>query len=128
MSTVAGGGIGSVDGNGVNATFNNPKGIIKVGDNYYITDFGNSKIRNMTSTFDVTTVNCGYSFSNPTGITYDSFTNCLIIANTGNSSIVSLNIDTCGELFYYTFFSHLKLIEFFSKYSYYNNIAIRFTK
>jgi len=101
VSTVAGNGRPiSVDGNGLNAGFDGPSGIVadKSG-NLYVTDYNSGLIRKITPDGTVTTIagnNMGYaeldglgtsaSFNEPDGITIDQQGN-LYVADQGGSRI-----------------------------------------
>lgn len=108
VTTLAGSGVlGSTDGIGTAATFNQPVGITTDNTNLYIADSGSNKIRQVgISTGVVTTlagsgvggstdaVGTAASFRNPTGITTNG-TN-LYVADSGNNKIRQVDIATGG--------------------------------
>jgi len=101
-STLAGtaGVIGSADGSGGSASFNQPSGIaLDNATNLYVTDYGNSAIRKITPSGHVTTmagsagvtgsanaVGTNASFFHPLGIAVDIATN-LYVSDNGNDLI-----------------------------------------
>ncbi len=108
VTTIAGtaGPLGSADGTGTAATFNNPWGITTDGTNLYIADTGNNTIRKLVVSTGVVTTIAGKvsvkgstdgtgtatTFDWPYGITTDG-TN-LYIADTGNNTIRKLVVST----------------------------------
>ncbi len=102
VTTVAGStSCGSADGTGTSARFYSPVGIAydSANGDLYVTDLGNCEIRQITPAWVVTTVvgstSCGSadgtgasaSFSNPSGIVYDSANGDLYVTDTNNSII-----------------------------------------
>ncbi|HEY4301424.1 MAG TPA: hypothetical protein VGM73_11145 [Candidatus Didemnitutus sp.] len=102
VSTFAGSGsAGSADGSATTATFNAPTGITLGNLNVlYVTDTGNSLIRQIATDGTVTTIagsptargntdgtGSGATFSSPTGIVIDSAFATLYVADTGNNTI-----------------------------------------
>ena len=84
VSTVAGSGAAALtNGPGTAAAFNGPKGITTYGTNLYVADTGNSAIRKIDSTGNVTTVVTG--LSSPQGITTDGAK--LYFADTANHTV-----------------------------------------
>jgi len=89
VTTIAGSGAaGSVDGNGISASFNVPSGVaVDVSGNVFVSDYLNSKIRKITPTGQVTTlagsgsvgsldgIVTNSSFSNPYGVAIDGMGN-----------------------------------------------------
>lgn len=107
VTTLAGSGtLGSTDGIGAAASFNQPVGITTDGINVYVADSGNNKIRQIgISTGVVTTlagsgvtgsmdavVGTAATFRNPTGITTSG--NQLYIADSGSNKIRQIDIAT----------------------------------
>ncbi|MCE7996920.1 MAG: T9SS type A sorting domain-containing protein, partial [Roseivirga sp.] len=88
VSVFAGGGSGTADGTGTDATFNNPRGItIDGAGNLYVTDERNDLIRKITPAGVVSTfAGTAGEFSFPYGITIDAAGN-LYVVDTGNSKI-----------------------------------------
>lgn len=102
VSTLAGanGNVGSTDGKGAAAEFNNPRGIaVDTAGNVIVADFGNDTIRNITSAGVVSTlagvapapgsadgVGAAASFNAPQGMASDSSGN-LYVADSGNNTI-----------------------------------------
>lgn len=108
VTTLAGSGVlGSTDGIGTAASFNQPVAITTDNTNLYIADSGSNKIRQIViSTGVVTTlagsgvggstdsVGTAASFRNPTGITTNGIN--LYVADTGNNKIRQIDIATGG--------------------------------
>ena len=89
VTTLAGsaGVSGNADGSGVDARFDNPRGIaIDVGGNLYVADTGNSTIRRVTPAGMVTTVTSSAQFISPWGIASDTAGN-LYVADTLSQTI-----------------------------------------
>ena len=96
---------GFINGNGTNASFKSPTGlIVDLIGNIFVADTGNNVIRRVTQTGNVTTVaGSGHpffkdgrrqqaSFKRPTGITLD-LQNILYISDTGNNVIRRITTD-----------------------------------
>ena len=89
VSTVAGApaslvGVGSADGTGAAARFNNPRGLaIDSADNLYIADYGNNLIRRMTPAGVVTTVygTGAEVLAGPEGLDLDASGNLIVAAS-----------------------------------------------
>jgi len=111
VTTIAGStSCGSADGTGTSARFYSPVGIAydSANGDLYVTDLGNCEIRQITPAWVVTTVagstHCGSadgigasaSFSNPSGIVYDSANGDLYVTDT-NSSIIR-QVTTAGAV------------------------------
>jgi hypothetical protein len=101
VTTLAGSAtLGSADGTGSAASFNNPTGLaVDASGNIYVADYGNNEIRKITSTGVVTTwagnailsgstdgTGTAASFYGPSGITVDSSGN-LYVADANNNRI-----------------------------------------
>ncbi|WP_183575541.1 gliding motility-associated C-terminal domain-containing protein [Mucilaginibacter sp. X5P1] len=100
VTTFAGTGtVGSADGLGTAASFNDPRGIaVDNANNIYVADNGNNKIRKITPAGLVSTVagsgvagavngtGVNASFTNPTGLTVDAADN-IYVADSGNQLI-----------------------------------------
>ena len=100
VTTFAGsGGYGSVDGNGISASFSNPYGIgIDASGNLYVAELGSHSIRKITPSGDVTTLagsgsvgsangnGNSASFSDPQGVAIDASGN-VYVADTNNHKI-----------------------------------------
>ncbi|WP_172829291.1 NHL domain-containing protein [Mucilaginibacter mallensis] len=100
VTTFAGTGtVGSADGLGTAASFNDPRGIaVDNANNIYVADNGNNKIRKITPAGLVSTVagsgvagavngtGVNASFTNPTGLTVDAAGN-IYVADSGNQLI-----------------------------------------
>ena len=57
VTTIAGSTLGSDDGDGINAKFNNPRGVtLDAAGNIYVADAGNHRIRKITPTGTVSTI------------------------------------------------------------------------
>ena len=106
VTTIAGSTVGSVDGQGTTAKFNNPTGItIDSSGNLYVSDYSSHRIRKITPGGLVTTIagsTSGFADGNittaklnlPRGITVDSSGN-LYVADTGNHKIRKIGL-ACG--------------------------------
>lgn len=106
VTTFAGSGVlGSKNGNGISATFNNPYRIaIDTRGNLFVADSGNHKIRKITPSGDVTTfagngvrgfddgIGSNSSFDGPAGLVFDSFEN-LYVADSNNQKIRKITPD-----------------------------------
>jgi sugar lactone lactonase YvrE len=114
VTTFAGNFYGSDDNNGTDASFAQPQGITADNNgNLYVADTGNTRIRKIDSSANVTTIagnSAGYidangtsaAFSNPEGITIDGSGN-LYVADTGNTRVNSIRkIDTSGNVSTFT--------------------------
>jgi sugar lactone lactonase YvrE len=107
VSTVAGGTPGYQDGQGTNAKFNFPQGVVVDSyGNIYVADNANNRIRKIDTSGNVSTFAGGASgyrdgqgtnalFRNPVGIAIDSANN-LYIADSNNNAI--RKIDTSGNV------------------------------
>jgi hypothetical protein len=100
VTTIAGnpGSTGSADGSGTTALFNNPQGIVALGGDLYVADFGNNTIRKVSTGGNVTTIagsagNPGSAdgtstvarFRSPLGIA--TLGTSLYVADSGNNTI-----------------------------------------
>ena len=100
VTTIAGnpGSTGSADGSGITALFNNPQGIVALGGDLYVADFGNNTIRKVSTGGNVTTIagsagNPGAAdgpssvarFRSPLGIA--TLGTSLYVADSGNDTI-----------------------------------------
>jgi sugar lactone lactonase YvrE len=107
VSTLAGQtSFGSTDGSGTNAMFNTPSGVaVDVSGNVYVCDFGNHRIRRITSSGVVTTLvgsDAGYldatgtsaMLFSPIGIAIDTFGHHLFISESGNHIIRMISISS----------------------------------
>jgi len=104
VTTLAGSSVGSADGIGAAATFNNPLGITTDGANLYVVEPNNQRVRRIVIGTGVVTTLAGNAFgyadgvgsaaafSNPSGITTDG--THLYISDTQNYRIRKLNIST----------------------------------
>lgn len=109
---------GYQDGNGTNASFNNPKGIdVDNDDNVYVADSGNNKIRKISTSRDVTTISgsmiSGYQdsetgdgmalYNNPCGLAYYELNGekYLCVADTGNHVIRRIRFAPYGSSYRY---------------------------
>ncbi len=107
VSTIAGSAFHPGDSNaiGTNATFVSPGGIVADDTNLYVSDFGNSSIRKISSTFEVTTFvgssaapgsadgnGTAAQFDFPSDIKFDSSGNAYV-ADQGNSTIRKITPD-----------------------------------
>ncbi len=100
VSTFAGSGVqGSANGNGINATFNQPQGLaIDAAGNIYVADRGNNKIRKITPWGDVSNLagsgsvgsvngtGASASFWQPIGVATDALGN-VFVTDAGNHKI-----------------------------------------
>ena len=99
VSTLAGNGAAAfADGPATNASFNGPKGVaVDSAGNVYVADFGNNRIRIITTLNGVTTVGtlagdgAAASFSGPSGVAVDSAGN-IFVADTNNNRIIKITI------------------------------------
>ena len=99
VSTLAGNGAAAfADGPATNASFNGPKGVaVDSAGNVYVADFGNNRIRIITTVNGVTTVGtlagdgAAASFSGPSGVAVDSAGN-IFVADTNNNRIIKITI------------------------------------
>lgn len=85
-----GGGSGYVDDAGASAAFYLPAGIAAVGSDLYVADSGNSALRRIDSSGNVTTLLRGTVYR-PTGLTWDG--NALDVVDTGNRVIAAVGLD-----------------------------------
>ncbi len=112
VTTLAGSGaLGSIDANGIAATFTSPSGVaIDVSGNLYVADAGNNKIRKITPAGAVTTLagsgifgsangtGTAASFSSPRGITVD-FAGNVYVADYFNHQIRKINTSGVVTIF-----------------------------
>ncbi len=111
VTTLAGrGSLGYVDGVGTSAAFHNSTGIaVDKNGNVYVSDYGNARIRKITSAGVVSTLagngSTGSTDGNgvgatvyPMGMTYDSIDNCLYITDPGVLKIKKITLLTTNTV------------------------------
>ncbi len=98
ITTFAGtGASGSTDATGTAASFNQPQDItIDPSGNLYVADYGNSKIRKITSAGVVTTL---ATVTNPAGILYSSTTGSLFASSYSTHTIVQITFAGATSVF-----------------------------
>lgn len=108
VTTIAGANPGYQDGNGINASFSYPRGIVLDSNgNFYISDLSNNRIRKIDTSFNVTTIagdgswdfldanGTNAKFANPQCVARDNTGN-LYVADAGNNKI--RKIDTSNNV------------------------------